>query len=59
MRAIHFPHIREKAAHLIHEPLFWAILVLAALIILMLFFVTINPESQYPIYPYYGFYYSF
>ena len=66
MRTMHIPHIhkpdwhhlREQFSHVFHDPLFWAILVLAVIFIAMLFLATLGPaapqtpEPYVPVYPY-------
>ncbi len=68
MRILHIPHfhspdwehIRQRARELIHDPLFWSILILALIIIAIMFLATlvgpVLPETQpyAPTYPYMG-----
>lgn len=64
MRTIHVPHIhkpdwhhiREQLVQMVHDPLFWMMVILGLISIGMIFFVTLAPGHPEPFYsPYYPF----
>ena len=65
MRPIHMPHfhkpdwhhLRDQLNHLLHDPLFWSLLILALMFIVLLFLLAgrsdlPEPGPYMPVYPY-------
>lgn len=47
-------HIREKLIHVVHDPLFWMVVILALFSLFMVFFVILAPQHPEPLYsPFY------